>query len=179
MNHNKQNLEEIWYKFKTNRIDISERTTAVGGDVGNAPPQSGGILKLNGGAVQPPIDTITFSTAVTNPVFAIWSLGQGGIDASFNFNAPFTLQAGGPSLEYAGKAITASGDTVFGVEGNGTIQFQGTFTQMRWTNPVFEDWYGFTVGVSEPGTWTMMILGFMGVGFMAYRRKNKHSFRFA
>jgi PEP-CTERM motif len=31
----------------------------------------------------------------------------------------------------------------------------------------------------EPATWAMMILGFGGVGFMASRRKNKHSFRFA
>jgi PEP-CTERM motif len=30
---------------------------------------------------------------------------------------------------------------------------------------------GFTGGVPEPSTWAMMILGFMGVGFMAYRRK--------
>jgi hypothetical protein len=28
-------------------------------------------------------------------------------------------------------------------------------------------------GVPEPSTWAMMILGFAGVGFMAYRRKNK------
>ena len=34
-------------------------------------------------------------------------------------------------------------------------------------------------GVPEASTWAMMILGFCGVGFMAYRRKNKHSFRFA
>ena len=34
--------------------------------------------------------------------------------------------------------------------------------------------------VPEPATWGMMILGFMGVGFMAYRRKsNSQSFRFA
>jgi hypothetical protein len=33
--------------------------------------------------------------------------------------------------------------------------------------------------VPEPSTWAMMILGFAGLGFMAYRRKNKHSFRFA
>jgi hypothetical protein len=29
-----------------------------------------------------------------------------------------------------------------------------------------------TNGVPEPSTWAMMILGFAGVGFMAYRRKN-------
>jgi|SRR5665213_929016 len=33
--------------------------------------------------------------------------------------------------------------------------------------------------VPEPATWAMMILGFMGVGFMAYRKNNKASFRFA
>ncbi len=38
--------------------------------------------------------------------------------------------------------------------------------------------YGFgaaavTGGVPEPSTWAMMILGFAGIGFMAYRRKSK------
>jgi hypothetical protein len=32
---------------------------------------------------------------------------------------------------------------------------------------------GVTAAVPEPSTWAMMILGFCGVGFMAYRRKNK------
>jgi hypothetical protein len=31
--------------------------------------------------------------------------------------------------------------------------------------------------VPEPSTWAMMLLGFAGVGFMAYRRKAKPSFR--
>jgi PEP-CTERM motif len=29
-----------------------------------------------------------------------------------------------------------------------------------------------TTAVPEPSTWAMMILGFAGVGFMAYRRRN-------
>jgi hypothetical protein len=32
---------------------------------------------------------------------------------------------------------------------------------------------GFLHAVPEPSTWAMMILGFAGVGFMAYRRRNK------
>jgi PEP-CTERM motif len=36
-----------------------------------------------------------------------------------------------------------------------------------------------TTGVPEPSTWAMMILGFCGVGFMAYRRKSRPSFRLA
>jgi PEP-CTERM motif len=33
--------------------------------------------------------------------------------------------------------------------------------------------------VPEPSTWAMMILGFMGIGFLAYRRKNGPNFRIA
>jgi hypothetical protein len=36
----------------------------------------------------------------------------------------------------------------------------------------------FGTAVPEPSTWTMMILGFLGLGWMAYRRKNS-SMRFA
>lgn len=37
----------------------------------------------------------------------------------------------------------------------------------------------FTSGVPEPSTWALMILGFAGVGFVAYRRKSKsQTFRF-
>lgn len=38
---------------------------------------------------------------------------------------------------------------------------------------------GLTAAVPEPSTWAMMILGFLGVGFMAYRRNEKRNFRFA
>jgi hypothetical protein len=34
-----------------------------------------------------------------------------------------------------------------------------------------------TAAIPEPSTWAMMILGFAGVGFMAYRRRNQVSFR--
>src|SRR2546430_15209276 len=37
----------------------------------------------------------------------------------------------------------------------------------------------FTAAVPEPSTWAMMILGFLGVGFMAYRRKSQSGFRLA
>jgi hypothetical protein len=35
------------------------------------------------------------------------------------------------------------------------------------------DLTGSVSGVPEPSTWAMMILGFCGLGFMAYRRKDK------
>jgi PEP-CTERM motif len=36
-----------------------------------------------------------------------------------------------------------------------------------------EDNFILTTAVPEPSTWAMMILGFLGVGFMAYRRRNR------
>jgi hypothetical protein len=36
-----------------------------------------------------------------------------------------------------------------------------------------------SAAVPEPSTWAMMILGFLGVGFMAYRRKNQTAFNAA
>jgi hypothetical protein len=39
--------------------------------------------------------------------------------------------------------------------------------------------FQFTSAVPEPSTWAMMLLGFAGVGFVAYRRKSKLAFRLA
>ena len=39
--------------------------------------------------------------------------------------------------------------------------------------------FSMTDPVPEPSTWAMMILGFVGVGFMAYRRKAQGAFRLA
>jgi hypothetical protein len=35
-----------------------------------------------------------------------------------------------------------------------------------------------STAIPEPSTWAMMILGFMGVGFLAYRRRGQPGFRF-
>lgn len=38
---------------------------------------------------------------------------------------------------------------------------------------------GQVTGVPEPSTWAMMILGFAGIGLLAYRRRSKQAFRLA
>jgi hypothetical protein len=161
--------------IQTSIIYQTPAGTFNGGSVGNAPADGLTTIQLFGGGTV--IDTVAFSAAVVNPVFAIWSLGQGGINAAFDFisSPSFAIQSGGPSAQYGGATIVQSGSNINGVEGNGTIQFFGTFNSISWTNPVAENWYGFQVGTvvaaPEPSTWAMMILGFAGVGFMAYRRR--------
>jgi hypothetical protein len=144
--------------------------------VNNAPTPANGIMQLFGGTDA--MNTVTFSTPVVNPVMAIWSLGQGGIDAKFVFNATPTLVSGGPSAEYGGPALSVVGNTVSGNEGNGTVQFIGTFSSISWTNPVFENWYGFDVGIAgvanpvpEPETYALMMAGLGAMGFIARRRR--------
>jgi hypothetical protein len=149
--------------------------TFSGGTVSNAPAPADGIVQIFGGA-DTGTHTITFSSAVLNPVLAIWSLGQPGLLAQFAFDHAFTIQSGGPNAEYGGSAITALGNTVSGVEGNGVIQFSGSVTSISWTNPIFENWYGFTVGVPvaavpEPETYALMLAGLALLGARARRRR--------
>jgi hypothetical protein len=126
-------------------------TYADGTVVNNAPVSADGIIQLAGGNTN--VNTVTFSKPVVNPVMAIWSLGSGGTTAQFDFiSATPMLVSGGPSAEYGGKSITISGNDVSGAEGNGTIQFIGTFTSLSWTNPAYEFWYGFDVGAAGVGS---------------------------
>jgi hypothetical protein len=118
-------------------------STFSGGPVGNTPPSTASIA-LEGtpaGAV-PIMETISFSAPVVDPVFAIWSLGQTGITASFDFLSkspePITLISGGPSTQFGGSSITVNGQTVSGTEGNGVIQLNGTFTTIDFTTELRE-----------------------------------------
>jgi hypothetical protein len=150
----------------------------VGGTVTDSPDAVGDELALIGrGAVT---NTVTFSTPVENPVFAIWSLGRPGFAASFSFGSTPTLQAGGPNSIYGGSSITVSGNVVSGFEGNGVVQFDGTVSSISWTNTP-ENYYSFTVGVNgavpepnpipEPAT-ALLTLSGAGLAFL-YRRAKR------
>ena len=149
--------------------------TFSGGSVGNAPPAANGIIQIYGGQGTG-TNTITFSQAVLNPVIAIWSLGQGGNIAQFNFDHAFTIESGGASAEYGGAAIYSVGNVAFGQEGNGTVRFSGSVNSISWTNPVAENWYGFTVGASvnavpELETYALMLGGLAALALVARRRQ--------
>ena len=157
-------------------------STFSGGTVSNGPAPNRDNITLSGGTGTG-VNTITFSSPVVDPVMAIWSLGAGGAPASFVFqpSEPFTIQSGGPSVEFGGSSITAAGNTVNGIEGNGTIRFNGSFTQISWTNPQFEFYYAFTVGavgtttppIPEPSTYTTLGFGLLAISVLVRRRASK------
>ena len=141
----------------------------------NEPPPYNSGIQLWG--AQGATDTITFSSPVTNPIMAIVSLGNSGAQASFDFTSTelFVLEGGGQSNAWGGGALTQVGQIVYGAEGNGLVQFLGTYSSISWTNPTYEYYYAATIGsaVPEPATWAVMGLGFAGLAFAGYRRGSR------
>jgi PEP-CTERM motif len=156
-----------------------------GGTVGNAPPPTASIM-IEGG--MPTLETITFSSTIIDPVFAIWSLGAANTPASFDFESktsePFTFIAGGPSTEFGGGPITVNGQIVNGAEGNGVIQFTGAYSSITFTTPDPEFYYAFTVGndttlnppdVPEPGTLSLFGLGILALPLVRTKLSRRRS----
>jgi hypothetical protein len=159
----------------------------TGGLVGNGPPNASSIQIEGGSTIT---ETITFSSMIVDPVFAIWSLGAANAPAIFDFESKsgesFTLVGGGPSTEFGGSSITVDGTNpqiIHGSEGNGVLQFDGSFSKITFTTPDFEDYYAFTVGydvtqtnpppVPEPATLSLFGLGLVALP-VARRALSRH-----
>jgi hypothetical protein len=151
--------------------------TFVGGTSTTSPDDVGDYIRINGSYTG--TGTINFASPVVDPLIAIWSLGQPGFGASFTFNATPALQAGGPNSQYGGSSITVSSNTVNGNEGNGVVQFTGTYSSITFTSTP-EEWYAFTVGVNdvvappipEPASVVLAFAGLTGL-FVARRFRRR------
>lgn len=142
--------------------------TAPGLD--NPPPDSD-IVRLTGGSTTG-TQALVFSESVTNPVMAIMSLGRTSVLTSYNFDTPFTILNQGTGFwGGTGTSLSIGPDhQLFGREGHGLIQFQGTVDQISWTIPTSEQWHGFTVGVVESAESVpepMGVLSFLGLSSVA------------
>lgn len=154
-------------------LPTSTFTNATSG----AGPTTPDMIALTGGQGTG-TNTLTFSVPVNNLFMAIESLGPG---SQFIFNQPFTILSQGPS-SFGGTntSLTQTGNTLFGSEGNGVIQFTGPITSLSWTDPNPEYWHGFTVGadaiagqstVPEPSSMALLGTGLVGLVPMMRRRR--------
>jgi hypothetical protein len=125
----------------------------------------------------------SFSVTFTNPGDSFSCTGN-----ACDFNTPSF--GGFTALTFnAAGALTAIGADISTGSGNGnnanTLQigdsdFQNTGTHFQ-LNPLgngdgnTEQGITISAAVPEPSTWAMMILGFFGVGFVAYRRRNNNT----
>lgn len=106
------------------------------------------------------MQTLSFSEAIANPVFAYVSLnGNGyGFDQDFDILS-FGDSSDGNACGYWGcgtsykQVVTVNGQTEYRLLGtgepHGTLRFTGTFDTVSWRSLSNEYWNGFTVGVQE------------------------------
>jgi PEP-CTERM motif len=150
----------------------SPNSSFIGGTVDTSPSSVGDDLRLQG--ISQPLNSITFSTPVTNPVFAFWSVGSSALAAALFFSAVPTFEAGGPNSMLGGGPIVVINNVVSGNEGNGVVQFTGTFSSISWSD-TGEVLYAFTVGVNPgasavPEPTSLILLASGVAGALARRR---------
>jgi PEP-CTERM motif len=146
----------------------------------------GSTLNLDLGAV--------YTLASANVTDRVTSGGANGgfVGGTTDFTTQFSIQAFADSnfSNAIGSALIfnvtapvnpttpANFLTIADLNGLTAEYLQYTVLASNGPNPGLSD-INFTTAVPEPSTWAMMLLGFAGVGLLAYRRKNKPHFRFA
>jgi hypothetical protein len=158
-----------------NGVDTFGPTSITFANPANIGAGSGSLALL--GTCDGCVTMSNFNSASTN--FLVYSATNAGVTTTLTLNSAVFTQTpnliGGFNLDIAGTGtITETG-------------FQNTSGAFELTTQSSSGAALFTFSsttvasnVPEPSTWAMMILGFMGVGFMAYRRKDKRAgFRFA
>jgi hypothetical protein len=113
---------------------------------------------------------VTFNQPIQNFEIQILNALAGNYELSDNagHTAFFTLATTGGSLQTVGFGATG---TVVNITELTNVGFVAGGWDFAIDNVTFNQ--PLTGSVPEPSTWAMMILGFAGIGFMAYRRKSK------
>lgn len=167
-------------------------TVTAGGVFSDTDPTNGSGVRLEpNGTTDSNFLAAGPSNGNQNPVFLTFNAGTDITALSFLWGSPdsyndltINYNTGAPSVYDGSQTIPLA------TGGN-----NGDTTQVDFTAPTGEyitsvefnsvgsnafEASDFAVsGVPEASTWAMMILGFLGVGFMAYRRKDAASFRLA
>ena len=92
--------------------------------------------------------TLTFSQDVTNAVMPIYSLGALPTEARLTFSQPFVVLSS--DGRFASGGDSTSGYTLSGNEGNGLIQFLGTYDTISWVVEDVEISHGISIGLTTP-----------------------------
>lgn len=158
---------------------VTSGTVDVIGDGGSYdyfPGVQGNYVDLNGSSGAPgAITTIQSFAAGTYSVSFDLAGSQGGsgnVDPVYAHTTQIEFSIGGvtQSLTRNPTAPFTTYTFLFTTTGDGQLTFRDLAGGNNNVGNLLDN---VTVtAVPEPSTWAMMILGFMGVGFMAYRRKS-------
>jgi hypothetical protein len=134
---------------------------------------TGTSLGANQGGAQFFFGNEGFTVTFAAPVTAV------GIFANVNLGTSFVLNAATGSLAQTVNIYDTSTFGFFGITSStpfssATFTSQDAFSTFNIPEIEFQ-----VAAVPEPSTWAMMILGFAGIGLMAYRRRNNHALQAA
>jgi choice-of-anchor C domain-containing protein len=146
-----------------------------------APPTGGGSVDLDGNA--PGGISVTSSLALAAGSYVLNFYLSGNPDG-LPTAKDLQVVVGGTTADFSYTIGANSRDNMlYALE---TVSFTTAgATSLSFTSQDSNSPYGPVIGgvsissVPEPSTWAMMILGFLGVGFVAYRRKNGPALRIA
>jgi len=139
-------------------------------------PPRGDFIATTGFGVR--TQSLTFSKPVTNLMLALASLGSINIPSSYQFDRTAVVASFGAGKFGNGNLYMKTLTEVEGNEGNGIVQFTGTFTTLTWYISEQENYSAFNVGISntsavpEPTSLAIFGIGALGVAYRA-RRKSK------
>ena len=160
-----------------------------------------GVAFAGGSGVQ---NNALFATPGGFPLGSFPAAPAPGSNTAFLQNYPYFTAAGVITIDTdileANKLYTVTFDSVAlpNVDGKFTVSYNGSVQEVTagstWTSSTFSfvavvgqdlifsdgDFNGLdnitvSAAVPEPSTWAMMILGFAGIGYMTYRRRNQNA----
>jgi hypothetical protein len=142
-------------------------------------------LNVNGGFTISPISLTPLFSSVTTQSAAFGGTNNADGFGSFNLTVDlhdgFTNSATGVSFTLTDASGTwASADNVLTANTSGNEAAAHIFACAAPCTTASANVTGFATAapaVPEPATWAMLIIGFAGLGFMAYRRKSDTQFR--
>jgi hypothetical protein len=151
-------------------VDTSDLTpVATGAGTASVFGNSGTVVINSGNFVA---YTVSGPTSFGSVGGADASSSSGSVFGLFGFFQQMILPTGYISDSFISGTEQFNNTTIAGLE-----LTPGTYTYTFGTGQDADSVVvniGNVSAVPEPSTWAMLILGFMGIGFMAYRRKNSH-----
>jgi len=145
--------------FGAAKASVVNFTLTLTPQPGSTPFGSGTLIITNGPTLG--------SGLVNVPIADITTLSMTIDGFSFNFLTHISvLQFTSGILSDITAGPVLSGPASLSVSGTTTAFFDGVSLQ------AFDTVAATVAAVPEPSTWAMMILGFAGLGFVAYRRRN-------
>jgi PEP-CTERM motif len=142
-------------------------------------------LSVHDGVYSGPTGSLTFTTDGGYSISSLLSRIEVSDDSSFNWNYTFVATVGsqnGPGA-YSTILMRLFDNTKTDTDLPTTLDLSHSFVEETWAETRLDGIqstyvYGYdltsvtlTTSVPEPSTWAMMIFGFAGLGFLAYRRK--------